>query len=444
MALHVIIKEKCDKGKAICVRGDDDLNSNGGDALGFHDDYFGCQINEEIPFVARFVPTELLDSYEHSLQICTTSTPINERITGFNPSWFFTFSILASACIATTLSCPYSPPSLIHSSYIDKCIRKRIDAKISGGLDVGREAGEKIGAKSRGVFDKGKGVVDVAAELVVVEGEEEEEEGVVGACGAVSRSSTASFRVATAAEVEAVDLGSHFWGEGMRRKKKKKRRKEGRKGRTSFYNVLERERVATGRYGSITGNQTKPPRKAFYKLLARSEVITVMTGPVITVMTVTLVHDDRERDHNCYDHHGILVPETATYVDLIQLVRSIIGISRLDKTIVMRYVVEPGLPPVRIQCDADVKFYIQLKKNDVYVLSKFPITIDVLEESGAEAMPPDVGESNHIDVHPSWVGGQSDEAIQPVVDDPIISDHRTTFSARIAAALGTLIWPRRR
>ena len=54
MTLHVIIKEKCDKGKAIFVRGDDDLNSNGGDAVGFHDDYFGCRINEEIPFVARF------------------------------------------------------------------------------------------------------------------------------------------------------------------------------------------------------------------------------------------------------------------------------------------------------------------------------------------------------------------------------------------------------
>ncbi|GMN46161.1 hypothetical protein TIFTF001_015351 [Ficus carica] len=72
--------------KAIYVRGDDNLNSDGGDALGFHDDHFGCRINEEIPFVARFVPTELLGSYEHPLQICASSTPINERITGFNPT----------------------------------------------------------------------------------------------------------------------------------------------------------------------------------------------------------------------------------------------------------------------------------------------------------------------------------------------------------------------
>ena len=60
----------------------------------------------------------------------------------------------------------------------------------------------------------------------MVGGEEEEEEGMVGACGAVSRSSTASFRVAATAEVEAADLGRLFWGEGTR--KKKKRRTEGK------------------------------------------------------------------------------------------------------------------------------------------------------------------------------------------------------------------------
>ncbi|GMN22477.1 hypothetical protein TIFTF001_050215 [Ficus carica] len=113
---------------------------------------------------------------------------------------------------------------------------------------------------------------------------------------------------------------------------------------------------------------------------------------------------------------GILVPESATYVGLIELVRSAIGIRGPAKTIVMRYGVEPGLPLVRIQCDADVKFYIQLKKNDVHVLSKFPITIDVLDESAAEAMPPELGENNHIDVQLPTEAVQSDEAIQHVED----------------------------
>ncbi|GMN52528.1 hypothetical protein TIFTF001_021663 [Ficus carica] len=88
---------------------------------------------------------------------------------------------------------------------------------------------------------------------------------------------------------------------------------------------------------------------------------------------------------------GILMPESATYVGLIELVKSAIGIRGPANTIVMRYSVEPGLPLVRIQCDADVKFYIQLKKKDVHVLSKFPITIDVLDEYAAEAMPPEPG-----------------------------------------------------
>ncbi|GMN74982.1 hypothetical protein TIFTF001_052500 [Ficus carica] len=117
---------------------------------------------------------------------------------------------------------------------------------------------------------------------------------------------------------------------------------------------------------------------------------------------------------------GILVPETATYIGLIELVRSAIGIRGPAKTIVMRYGVEPEMPLVRIQCDADVKFYLQLKKNDVHVLSKFPITIDVLDESATEAKPPEVRESNHIDVQRSREGGQSDEAMQHVDDSNMI------------------------
>ncbi|GMN70237.1 hypothetical protein TIFTF001_039281 [Ficus carica] len=113
---------------------------------------------------------------------------------------------------------------------------------------------------------------------------------------------------------------------------------------------------------------------------------------------------------------GILVPEPATYVGLIKLVRSTIGIRGPAKTIVMRFDVEPGLPLVRIQCDADVKFYIQLKKKDVHVLSKFPITIDILDESAAETMPPELGESNDIDVQLPTVAVQSDVAIQHVDD----------------------------
>ncbi|GMN33458.1 hypothetical protein TIFTF001_041898 [Ficus carica] len=87
---------------------------------------------------------------------------------------------------------------------------------------------------------------------------------------------------------------------------------------------------------------------------------------------------------------GILVPESATYVGLIELVRSAIGIRGPAKTIVMRYGVEPGLPLVRIQY--------------------------VLDESAAEAMSPELGESYHIDVQLPTEAVQSDEAIQHVDD----------------------------
>ncbi|GMN56163.1 hypothetical protein TIFTF001_025279 [Ficus carica] len=93
---------------------------------------------------------------------------------------------------------------------------------------------------------------------------------------------------------------------------------------------------------------------------------------------------------------GILVFLTANYVRLIELVRSIvIGMRSLEKTIVMRYAIEPRMPPVRIH-------------------------IDVLDESMAEAIPPEIEESNHIPMQPSRDGGQSDEAVQPIAVNNLI------------------------
>ena len=114
------------------------------------------------------------------------------------------------------------------------------------------------------------------------------------------------------------------------------------------------------------------------------------------------------------------MPLPATYIGRIELVMSVIGMKGLEKTIVMRYTVESGMPLVRIQCDAEINFYIQLKKKNIHVLSKFPISIDVLDELVAEAIPPKVEESNHMPVQPSRVGGQSDKAMQPVAVNNLI------------------------
>ncbi|GMN48391.1 hypothetical protein TIFTF001_017567 [Ficus carica] len=71
-------------------------------------------------------------------------------------------------------------------------------------------------------------------------------------------------------------------------------------------------------------------------------------------------------------------------------------------------------------CGVGVNFFIQLKKKDVHVLRKFPISVDILDESVAKAIPSEVGESNHIHAQPSRVGGQSDKAIQTVAVNNLI------------------------
>ncbi|GMN60885.1 hypothetical protein TIFTF001_029982 [Ficus carica] len=78
------------------------------------------------------------------------------------------------------------------------------------------------------------------------------------------------------------------------------------------------------------------------------------------------------------------------------------------------------VPATTTYCDTDVNFYIQLKKKDVHVLRKFPISIDVLDEFVVKAIPPEVGESNHILVQPSMDGEQSDEAVLYVAVNNLI------------------------
>ncbi|GMN44199.1 hypothetical protein TIFTF001_013408 [Ficus carica] len=82
----------------------------------------------------------------------------------------------------------------------------------------------------------------------------------------------------------------------------------------------------------------------------------------------------------------IMMPLTATYVGLIELVWSVIELRGQEKTIVMKDTIELGMPSVRIQSDAGIHFYIQPKKKDGHVLSEFSISIDLLDGSVAEAI----------------------------------------------------------
>ncbi|GMN58333.1 hypothetical protein TIFTF001_027435 [Ficus carica] len=96
---------------------------------------------------------------------------------------------------------------------------------------------------------------------------------------------------------------------------------------------------------------------------------------------------------------GLLVPLPATYVGLIELVMSVIGMRSLEKTIVMRYAVEPRMPRVRIQCDAD-------GKATTYLCNLLRLVDRVMKPCNL--------------LQPSRVGGQSDEAMQPVAVNILI------------------------
>ena len=111
---------------------------------------------------------------------------------------------------------------------------------------------------------------------------------------------------------------------------------------------------------------------------------------------------------------GILVPTNTTYIGLLELVTNVLGIRGQDKSLSLRYVAKPGEAPVKIQSDYDVNFYLDIKKKDVHVLNRFLIYVDILDESVAEALPPEIGESNHMSVQLTTISPHSDEAAQHI------------------------------
>ncbi|GMN59063.1 hypothetical protein TIFTF001_028154 [Ficus carica] len=68
---------------------------------------------------------------------------------------------------------------------------------------------------------------------------------------------------------------------------------------------------------------------------------------------------------------GILVLLTATYVGLIELVRSVFGLKGQDKTIVIKHVVEPRMPPGGGQSDEAIQ--LVAVNNHIPSLSPPPI-----------------------------------------------------------------------
>ncbi|XP_024026072.1 uncharacterized protein LOC112092958 [Morus notabilis] len=68
---------------------------------------------------------------------------------------------------------------------------------------------------------------------------------------------------------------------------------------------------------------------------------------------------------------------------------------------------------------------------DVHSLNKFSICVDIVDESVAEALPPEIGESNHIPVKPTSVSCHSDEAEQNISVGNIGADFEKVRTTRM-------------
>ncbi|PON73073.1 hypothetical protein TorRG33x02_250490 [Trema orientale] len=76
---------------------------------------------------------------------------------------------------------------------------------------------------------------------------------------------------------------------------------------------------------------------------------------------------------------GILVPNGATYVGMLEIVFEALELRPEHHTIEMKYVVNVRLCPVKIINDRSVKVYMELKRNEVDK-TKFPLCIDIIDE----------------------------------------------------------------
>ena len=84
---------------------------------------------------------------------------------------------------------------------------------------------------------------------------------------------------------------------------------------------------------------------------------------------------------------GLLVPIDCNLISLKQLVANALQTMKLPSNITLQYQVDPGLPPMKLDNDNAVEFYVELKKRDS-TLTRFPLCITISEESTCEPHAP--------------------------------------------------------
>ena len=76
---------------------------------------------------------------------------------------------------------------------------------------------------------------------------------------------------------------------------------------------------------------------------------------------------------------GVLVPMTTSFVSLLEILFEALRLSPINYSMVTNYTFELGYSTVKILNDRDVKFYLELKKNEPDK-TKFPLCIDIIRK----------------------------------------------------------------
>ena len=84
--------------------------------------------------------------------------------------------------------------------------------------------------------------------------------------------------------------------------------------------------------------------------------------------------------HTYKESMGILVPMSTSYVGLLEILFEALKLNPEIYMLWIKYIFEVGCIPVKILNDRGVKFYLELKKNELDK-TKFPPCVDIIRES---------------------------------------------------------------
>ncbi|GMN28383.1 hypothetical protein TIFTF001_041165 [Ficus carica] len=90
---------------------------------------------------------------------------------------------------------------------------------------------------------------------------------------------------------------------------------------------------------------------------------------------------------------GIMVPLTATYVGLLELVSSVIGLRGQEKTIVIKYAIDPKRPLMKIHSDADINFLHTTEEKGFICLANSQLASMNWMSQWQKAIPPEIGKA---------------------------------------------------